>query len=201
MSSSYLLVRLRPVDPYNPGKRVYWVMKRPGIPATLKFEETAGWHQVPTPVGRVLRNEQDSDGKAVFDVCTHQEAIDLERAEEARRAQKLARAKASSPHDMRAMLTAKSAKDFAPPVEDERPAPAPRKAAPAPKPAPTPAAVVAPEDIDWDAIGVDPGPHPADEIQDERDDDDEPMELPTVDLAAEAAEEAPAPKRGRPRKR
>ena len=59
----------------------------------------------------MLRNETDSEGAAVFDVCTHEEAIKVEIAEEQRRSQKAQKAKASAPHAM-SVLTAKSARDL-----------------------------------------------------------------------------------------
>lgn len=184
MSSSYRLVRLRPVDPSNPGKRVYTILRRPGIAATLKFEEVAGWHKLPTATAEVLRDEQDTSGAPVFDVCTHQEAIDLERAEEARKQAKALRAKASSPHDMSHILKSKKASEM-PAEVTEAPRPAPRKPAPvAPK-----VETVAPEQVNWDDLG-DEMAHPADDLQDER--DDEPAEMETVDLSTEESPVEPA---------
>lgn len=181
MSQPYLLVRLRPVDPYTPGRRIYTMLKRPGIPVTLKFEEQKGWHKLPRSVGEVLRNETDSEGAAVFDVCTHEEAIKVEIAEEQRRSQKAQKAKASAPHAM-SVLTAKSARDLEmepPPVKAPVAAPVTPRA---PK-MPAPAEIVAAESIDWEEVEQDTR-HPAAELQDERDADDDAVSPETVDLSA-----------------
>lgn len=194
MSQTYLLVRLRPVDPYKPGRRTYTVMKRDGIPATLKFEEEKGWYKLPRTIGEVLRNEEDSR-VPVFDVCTHEEAIKVEAAEEARRNAKAVKAKASRPNEM--MVSAKSARDLS---MDE---PAPRVQ---PKPAPKAAPVeerLAPSEIDWSAVEEE-AQHPAETISDERDEDDADSEavMETVDLSAPqpAASEPEPAKKGRGRK-
>lgn len=192
MSQTYLLVRLRPVDPYKPGRRTYTVMKRDGIPATLKFEEEKGWYKLPRSIGEVLRNEEDSR-VPVFDVCTHEEAIKVEAAEEARRNAKAVKAKASRPNEM--MVSAKSARDLS---MDE---PAPRVQ---PKPAPKAAPVeerLAPSEIDWSAVEEE-AQHPAETISDERDEDDSEAVMETVDLSApqpSTSEPEPA-KKGRGRK-
>lgn len=187
MSPSYLLVRLRPVNPNQPGRRNYTLLKRPGIPNTTKFSEQVGWSKVPAAIAEVLRHEQDLAGNAVFDVLTQAEAVALEYAEAERAAKKLIHHKAASPNVMH-FQTSKSAADFAPD------APAPRAK---PVAAKVSAPVVATEDIDWDSVGT---ADPADEIADEA--DDEPvsfeavgsMTTPTEDTAVEA--EAPRRKGG-----
>jgi len=183
MSASYRLVRLRSVDPHQPGRRNYTILKRPGIPAIIKFEEQKGWHKLPTSIAEVLRDEQDSSGMAVFDVMSHEEAIALERAEEMRASAKAMKAKASNPHAM-AFLTSKSAADMA----IERPAPvAPSRERAVLKTA-EPRATVATEEIDWDNIGASADADPADEIGDESDDAE--MEVETIELSTPVA---PAP--------
>ena len=161
MSPSYLLVRLRPVNPNQPGRRNYTLLKRPGIPNTTKFSEQVGWSKVPAAIAEVLRHEQDLAGNAVFDVLTQQEAVALEYAEAERAAKKMIHHKAASPNVMH-FQTSKSAADFAP---DE---PAPRRATvkPAAKPAAV-APVVTPAEIDWDSVGTSEPEVEEDEADDE----------------------------------
>ena len=188
MSPSYLLVRLRPVNPNQPGRRNYTLLKRPGIPNTTKFSEQVGWSKVPAAIAEVLRHEQDLAGNAVFDVLTQQEAVALEYAEAERAAKKMIHHKAASPNVMH-FQTSKSAADFAP---DEPVRRAPVK--PAAKPAAV-APVVTPAEIDWDSVGTS---EPA--VEDDEADD----EVVTYDAAdpvtspaepEEVAVEAEAPRR------
>lgn len=187
MSPSYLLVRLRPVNPNQPGRRNYTLLKRPGIPNTTKFSEQVGWSKVPAAIAEVLRHEQDLAGNAVFDVLTQQEAVALEYAEAERAAKKMVHHKAASPNVMH-FQTSKSAADFAP---DEPVRRAPIK--PAAKPVAV-APIVTPAEIDWDSVGTS---EPA--VEDEVDD-----EVVTYDAAdpvtspaepEDAAVEAEAPRR------
>ena len=183
MSSTHLLVRLRPVNPNQPGRRNYTLLKRPGIPNTTKFSEQVGWSKVPAAIAEVLRHEQDLAGNAVFDVLTQAEAVALEYAEAERAAKKLIHHKAASPNVMH-FQTSKSAADFAPDV------PAPRaKTAPAKVSTP----IVTPAEIDWDSVGT----SAPEEVSEEA--DDEPVSFEAVGSmtapAEDAAVEADAPRR------
>lgn len=181
MSPSYLLVRLRPVNPNQPGRRNYTLLKRPGIPNTTKFSEQVGWSKVPAAIAEVLRHEQDLAGNAVFDVLTQQEAVALEYAEAERAAKKMIHHKAASPNVMH-FQTSKSAADFAP---DE---PAPRRAPvkPAAKPAAV-APVVTPAEIDWDSVGTSEPAVEEDEAE------DEPVSFEAVGSMTSPAEPEEAP--------
>ena len=183
MSSTHLLVRLRPVNPNQPGRRNYTLLKRPGIPNTTKFSEQVGWSKVPAAIAEVLRHEQDLAGNAVFDVLTQAEAVALEYAEAERAAKKLVHHKAASPNVMH-FQTSKSAADFAPD------APAPRAK---PVAAKVSAPVVTPAEIDWDSVGT----SEPEEVSEEA--DDEPVSFEAVGSMTappeDAAVEAEAPRR------
>ena len=193
MSPSYLLVRLRPVNPNQPGRRNYTLLKRPGIPNTTKFSEQVGWSKVPAAIAEVLRHEQDLAGNAVFDVLTQQEAVALEYAEAERAAKKMIHHKAASPNVMH-FQTSKSAADFAP----DEPAPRRAPAKPAAKPvAMTP--VVTPAEIDWDSVGTSEPAVEEDEADDEvvTYDAADPVTPPAEPEAATVEAEAPRRKGGR----
>ena len=183
MSSTHLLVRLRPVNPNQPGRRNYTLLKRPGIPNTTKFSEQVGWSKVPAAIAEVLRHEQDLAGNAVFDVLTQAEAVALEYAEAERAAKKLIHHKAASPNVMH-FQTSKSAADFAPD------APAPRAK---PVAAKVSAPVVTPAEIDWDSVGT----SEPEEVSEEA--DDEPVSFEAVGSmttpAEDTAVETEAPRR------
>ena len=183
MSSTHLLVRLRPVNPNQPGRRNYTLLKRPGIPNTTKFSEQVGWSKVPAAIAEVLRHEQDLAGNAVFDVLTQAEAVALEYAEAERAAKKLVHHKAASPNVMH-FQTSKSAADFAPD------APAPRAK---PVAAKVSAPVVTPAEIDWDSVGT----SEPEEVSEEA--DDEPVSFEAVGSmttpAEDTAVETEAPRR------
>lgn len=176
MSSTHLLVRLRPVNPNQPGRRNYTLLKRPGIPNTTKFSEQVGWSKVPAAIAEVLRHEQDLAGNAVFDVLTQAEAVALEYAEAERAAKKLIHHKAASPNVMH-FQTSKSAADFAPD------APAPRAK---PVAAKMSGPVVSTAEIDWDSVGTSEPEEASEEA------DDEPVSFEAVGSMTAAAEEAPA---------
>ena len=183
MSSTHLLVRLRPVNPNQPGRRNYTLLKRPGIPNTTKFSEQVGWSKVPAAIAEVLRHEQDLAGNAVFDVLTQAEAVALEYAEAERAAKKLIHHKAASPNVMH-FQTSKSAADFAPDVPAPRAKPAPAKVS---------APVVTPAEIDWDSVGT----SEPEEVSEEA--DDEPVSFEAVGSmttpAEDTAVETEAPRR------
>lgn len=188
MSLPYLLVRLRSVIPFQPGRRVYTMLKRPGLPGVAKFEEQGGWYKVPTAVAEVLRNEMDTSGEAVFDVVTQTEALALEQSEKERAAKKILRATAAEPRTLMNFSSSKSAASF---VEPEPVAP-PTPRAPIKQAAPKAPAVVGPivatEDVDWDSIG---GATSAGEFTEDTDDAE--MTLETVSLSAvESAPVEPA---------
>jgi hypothetical protein len=185
MSPSFLLVRLRPVTPGQPGRRNYTLLKRPGIPSTTKFSEEVGWSKVPAAIAEVLRHEQDHAGQAVFDVLTQQEAVALEYAELERKAKKMVHHKAASPNVMH-FQTAKNASDFAAdepasPRRNMKPTPLKSEVVP----------VVAAEEIDWDSLG---SAEPSDDASDEVVTYDA-VDPEAVTAEPEGALEAEAPRR------
>ena len=193
MSSTHLLVRLRPVNPNQPGRRNYTLLKRPGIPNTTKFSEQVGWSKVPAAIAEVLRHEQDLAGNAVFDVLTQAEAVALEYAEAERAAKKLIHHKAASPNVMH-FQTSKSAADFAPDVPAPRVKPTAAKVEMQGGTMRVSAPVVTPAEIDWDSVG---DSAPADDAADEA--DDEPVSFEAVGSmtapAEDTAVETEAPRR------
>lgn len=79
-----MYVRLKP---YNP--RVGNVLRRFGVPVGaghVIFEEARGWYEVPEQVAALLRKVSQVEGlppgqRPAFDVCTFEEARDIEQQE------------------------------------------------------------------------------------------------------------------------
>lgn len=176
----YKLCRLKPFNPRDPSPRTFTLLANARYPRSMTFEEAKGWYKVEIKIADELEVEM-LDGKRVFDVCTHQQAMAIDRAEALARERKNQRAQATNPHNLARPSASEWAND-----PDFGPAPAPRRASPAAPPAnfrgwdeterhPAPAARPV------DRAPARPGPEDAFPSPDEND---------TTDFVAEALAEA-----------
>lgn len=109
MALDYKLARIKPLNPQRGINTKTYTVLPPKYPSAMKFEEALGWTKVPLDIADLLEDE-NVDGRPIFDVVTQATAMTLDRqAAEAKARREKQSFTAANPNGVR-----RTAADFMP---------------------------------------------------------------------------------------